>query len=73
MWIKVNPDMELNLEVELQGIDERTRDQDVQLYEERIREALTERLRKVFADEDIVLYGMEAGIAREKYAKPRAA
>jgi len=73
MWLKITPDMDLNMEVELQGIDENTRDYDVQVYEKVVRDALKERLKKVFAEEDINIYAVDAGIAREKYIRRKAA
>jgi hypothetical protein len=38
-----------------------------------VRDALIERLKKVFAGEDIIVYGVDVGVAREKYIKPKAA
>ena len=73
MWLKITPDMDLMMEVDLQGVDERSRDFDVQLFETVVRDALMERLKKAFAAEDINIYSVDVGIAREKYLKPRAA
>jgi uncharacterized protein (DUF2344 family) len=73
MWLKITPDMNLMMEVDLQGVDESSRDFDVQLYEKVVRDALIDRLKKVFAEEDINIYAVEVGIAREKYIKPKAA
>lgn len=73
MWLKITPDMDLNMEVELQGIDENARDFDVQIYEHVVREALRERLKKVFSEEDINIYAVDVGIAREKYVRRKAA
>jgi hypothetical protein len=73
MWLKVNPDMELMLEVPLQGVDEKTRDYDVQQYEEVVKEALLKKLKAVFSDDDVRIYSIAVGIAREKYAGPKAA
>jgi hypothetical protein len=73
MWIKITTDMELMMDVDLQGLDERSRDMDVQLYENVARDALIDRLKKVFAEEDINIHSVDVGIAREKYIKPKAA
>jgi len=73
MWIRIAPDMDLIMEVDLQGLDERSRDMDVQLYDNVARDALIERLKKVFAEEDISIHSVDVGIAREKYIKPKAA
>ncbi len=73
MWLKITPDMEIMMEVELQGVNERSRDYDVQLYEKVVRDALMEKLKKVFTEEDITIFALDVGVAREKYLKPRAA
>jgi hypothetical protein len=73
MWLKITPDMDLMMEVDLQGVDERSRDFDVQLYEKVVHAALMERLKKAFAEEDIAIHFVNVGIAREKYIKPKAA
>jgi hypothetical protein len=73
MWIKITPDMDLIMDVDLQGLEERSRDMDVQLYDNVVRDALIERLKKVFAEEDINIHSVDVGIAREKYIKPKAA
>ncbi|MDA8099567.1 MAG: hypothetical protein M0042_08070 [Nitrospiraceae bacterium] len=73
MWLKIVPDIELNMEVPLQGVDENTRDYDVQLYEKVVRDALIEKLKKVFAEEDINVYAVDVGIAREKYVNVKVA
>ncbi len=73
MWIKIAPDMDIMMEVDLQGVNENTRDYDIQLYEKVVKDALMEKLRKVFPEEDINIYALDVGVAREKYAKPTAA
>lgn len=73
MWVKIAPDMDLMMEVELQGINENARDYDVQLYEKVVHDALMERLAKVFAEEDINIYALDVGVAREKYLRPKVA
>jgi SpoVK/Ycf46/Vps4 family AAA+-type ATPase len=73
MWLKITPDMDLMMNVDLQGVDERSRDYDVQLFEKVVRDALMERLKKVFAEEDISIHFVNVGIARGKYIKPQAA
>mgnify|MGYP001611924824 CR=1 FL=1 len=73
MWVKITPDMSLTMDIELTGIDERTRDGDVQLFENVIGDALRERLKKVFPEDDIALNGVKVGIARGKYIGAKAA
>ncbi len=72
MWVKIAPDMEFMMEVDLQGVDENTRDYDIQLYEKVVKDALMERLTKAFPEEDINIFALAVGVAREKYAKPKA-
>lgn len=73
MWLKLNPDMELIMDVPLQGVDEMTRDRDVQQYEDAVRDALLKKLQEVFSGDDIRIYSISVGIAREKCAGPKAA
>ncbi len=73
MLLKIARDMDIMMEVELQGLNEGSRDHDVQLYEKIVRDALMERLKKVFVEENIDIHALDVGVAREKYLKPRAA
>ena len=73
MWLRITPDMDIIMEVALQGVSDQARDRDVQLYEDVVREALRERMKKVFAEEDIRIYAVDVGIAREKYLGTKAA
>ncbi len=73
MWLKIAPDMDIMMEVELRGVTERSRDIDVQLYEEVVRDALIERLKLAFAEEDIIIHSLDVGVAREKYVTPKVA
>ncbi len=73
MWLKITPDMDIMMEVELQGVTERSRDLDVQRYEEVVRDALMERLKLAFAEEDIILHSVDVGVAREKYITSKVA
>lgn len=73
MWLKVKPDVELLMEVPLQGVGEMTRDSDLQLYEDVVKEALVKKLGETFPEEDIKLASVSVGVAREKYAGAKAA
>ncbi len=73
MWLKITPDMDIMMEVELQGITERSRDIDVQRYEDVVRDALIERLKLAFAGEDIIIHSVDVGVAREKYIASKVA
>ena len=69
VWLRISPDMDFYLETELQGVTEKTREEDVQLYNESVYEAFVERLRKAFPEGDFHVHNIEFGIAREKYVK----
>jgi len=73
MWVKIQPEMSLTMDIELAGINEKMRDNDVQLYEDVIKEALRERLKKAFADSDVAISDVKVGIARGKYIGAEAA
>jgi hypothetical protein len=69
MWLRIAPEMDFYLDMELQGVTGKTREADVQQYEEVVRDAFVSRLKKAFPEEDIKIYNLEVGIAREKQAK----
>lgn len=69
VWLRIMPDMDLYLEVDLQGVSYKTTEYDVQQYEKAVYDAFVERLKKAFPEEDFHIHRLEFGIAREKYAK----
>jgi hypothetical protein len=69
MWLRISPEMDFYLEMELQGVNEKTRDQDIQQYELAVWKALAEKLKKAFPEEDFRIHGLEFGVARERYIR----
>jgi len=48
MWLRISPDMDFYLDMELQGVNEKTREYDVQQYENVVYQEFVERLKKAF-------------------------
>jgi hypothetical protein len=69
MWLRISPEMDFYLDMELQGVNEKTRESDVQQYEHVVYKEFVERLKKAFPEEDIRMYNFEFGIARERARK----
>jgi len=69
MWLRISPDMDFYLDIDLQGATDRTRDYDVQEYEKVVYDAFVERLKKAFPEGDFKIYNFEFGTAREKLLK----
>ncbi len=66
MWLRISPDMDFYLEMELQGVNEKTREYDVQEYDDVVYKEFFERLKKAFPEGDFRIYNFEFGVAREK-------
>jgi hypothetical protein len=66
MWLRISPEMDFYLDMELQGVNERTREYDVQQYENVVYKEFVERLKKAFPEGDFRMYNFEFGIARER-------
>lgn len=73
MWLRISPDMDFYLDIELQGVDEMTREYDVQHYERAVHDAFVERLKQAFPAEDFHIHTFEFGVAREKMVGKKAA
>ncbi len=71
MRLRISPDMDFYLDMELQGVTDRTRDSDVQEYEKAVFDEFISRIKKAFPEGDFRVYTFEFNIARE--AKPKAA
>ncbi len=69
MWFRISPEMDFYLDMELQGVDEKTRESDVQQFENVVYKDFVERLKKAFPEEDFRMYSFEFGIARERTRK----
>jgi hypothetical protein len=66
MWLRISPEMDFYLDMELQGVNEKTREYDVQQFENIVYNEFVERLKKAFPEGDFRMYNFGFGIAREK-------
>ena len=71
MRLRISPDMDFYLDMELQGVTERTRDYDIQQYEKIVYDEFINRIKMAFPKEDFRIYSFEFNVARE--SKPKAA
>ncbi len=71
MRLRISPDMDFYLDMELQGANERTRDADIQHYEKVVYDEFINRIKKAFPEGDFRVYTFEFNVARE--SKPKAA
>lgn len=71
MRLRVSPDMDFYLDMELQGASELTRDYDIQQYDKVVYEEFINRLKKAFPEGDFRIYNFEFNVARE--SRPKAA
>ncbi len=69
MWLRISPEMDFYLEMEIQGANEKTRESDIQEYEKIVYKEFVERLKKAFPEGDFRMYQFEFGIARERSIK----
>ena len=69
MWLRISPEMDFYLEMELQGVNEKTREYDVQQFDKVVYKEFIERLKKAFPEEDIRISNFDFGIARERSIK----
>ena len=66
MWLRISPEIDFYLDMELPGVNEKTREYDVQQYENVVYKEFVERLKKAFPEGDFRMYTFDFGIAREK-------
>ncbi len=66
MWLRISPDMDFSMDLELQGVTDKTSDYDIQQYEKVVYDAFVERLKKAFPEGDFKIYMFDFGISREK-------
>lgn len=69
MRLRVSPDMDFYLDMELQGVTDKTRDDDIQQYDKIVYEEFVNRLKKAFPEEDFRVYNFEFKVARESRTK----
>jgi hypothetical protein len=71
MRLRISPEMDFYLDMELQGVTEMTRDYDIQQYEKIVYEEFINRIKKAFPAGDFRVNTFDFNVARE--SKPRAA
>lgn len=64
--VKMSPDIEFTMEIELKGIDYGSRDHDVQLHKEEVYRAFVEKLQKAFPEGDMRIDTFTFGLDKEK-------
>jgi hypothetical protein len=73
VWLRISPEMDFYMEMELQGVTDKTSEYDVQQYEKVVYKEFVERLKKAFPEGDFRLHTFEFGIAREKMVTKKVA
>ena len=63
--VKMSPDIEFKMEIELEGINYDSRDHDVQLHKEEVYTAFVEKVRTAFPDGDFTIDTFTFGLDRE--------
>lgn len=71
MRLRISPNMDFFLDMDLQGVNERTRDVDIQQYERVVYDEFVSRLKKAFPEGDFRLYEFDFNVSRE--STPKAA
>jgi hypothetical protein len=66
--VKIAPDVEFMMEVELKGIDHTSRDHEVQLHKAEVYAEFMERMKKAFPESDIRVDSFLFGLEREQVA-----
>ncbi len=69
MRLRISPDMDFYLDMDLQGVTERTKNYDIQNYEKIVYEEFVRKIKMAFPDEDFRIYSFEFNIAREQAPK----
>ena len=69
MRLRISPDLDLFLDMELQGVSDSTRDEDIQLYKDIVTEAFMQRLRQAFSEDEIRLYSIDFHVANRTKAQ----
>lgn len=69
MRLRISPDMDFYLDMDLQGVTDKTRDYDVQQYEKVVFDEFISRVKKAFPEGDFRVYTFDFNIARESGKK----
>jgi len=64
--VKIAPDVEFRMDIEIEGIDRTSRDHDVQLHKEKVYKAFAERIGKAFPKNDVKIDTFSFGLEREE-------
>jgi hypothetical protein len=65
MRVRISPEMDFYIDMELQGVTERTRDLDIQQYEKVVYDEFISRIRKAFPEGDFRVVTFDFNLARE--------
>jgi hypothetical protein len=68
--VKIAPDIEFNMEIDLEGITRDSNDYDVQKHKKEVYDAFVARLRKAFANSEIRVKTFEFGLDRSEIPEP---
>jgi hypothetical protein len=69
MRLRISPEMDFYLDMELQGATERTRDYDIQQYEKIVYDEFINRIKKAFPEGDFRVNTFDFNVARESTPK----
>jgi hypothetical protein len=71
MRLRISPEMDFYIDMELQGVTDRTRDYDIEQYEKIVYDEFVSRIRKAFPEGDFRVNTFDFNLARE--SNPKAA
>ncbi len=66
IWLRISPEMEFYVEMDLQGVSDKTSEFEVGQYEKAVYKEFAERLKKAFPEGDFRIHMFDFGIARER-------
>jgi hypothetical protein len=71
MRLRISPEMDFYVDMELQGVNEMTREYDIQQYEKVVYDEFVKRIKNAFPEGDFRVLTFDFTVARE--SKPKAA
>jgi len=69
MRLRISPDMDFYLDMDLQEVTVKTRDLDIQEYEKVVFDEFISRIKKAFPEGDFRVHTFEFNVARESREK----
>ena len=70
MWLRISPEIDFYLDMDLPGVTDNTREYDlVTDHEKTVYKEFVERLKKAFPEDDFRIFMFEFGRARERSRK----